>query len=67
MMLMNDLWTIEERLQALEAQAHKAPSTNHGERLTVLENAVKELQSHLKVYDAKEKIKSVNSSDDTSE
>ena len=36
--------TIEERLQALEAQAHKAPSTNHGERLTALENAVKELQ-----------------------
>ena len=37
--------TIEERLQALEAQSHKAPSTNHGERLTALENAVKELQS----------------------
>ena len=34
--------TIEERLQALEAQAHKAPSTNHGERLTAVENAVKE-------------------------
>ena len=44
---MNDLWTIEERLQALEAQAHKAPSTNHGERLTALENIVKELQLHL--------------------
>tara|TARA_B100000902_G_C27038687_1_gene778219 strand:- start:206 stop:358 length:153 start_codon:yes stop_codon:yes gene_type:complete len=44
---MSDLWTVEERLQALEAQAHKAPSTNHGERLTVLENAVKELKLHL--------------------
>tara|TARA_R100000353_G_scaffold142121_1_gene101396 strand:- start:243 stop:395 length:153 start_codon:yes stop_codon:yes gene_type:complete len=44
---MNDLWTIEERLQALEAQAHKPPSTNHGERLTALENIVKELQLHL--------------------
>ena len=44
---MNDLWTIEARLQALEAQAHKAPSTNHGERLTAVENAVKEIQSHL--------------------
>ena len=42
---MNDLWTIEERLQALEAQSHKAPSTNHGERLTALENAVAALQS----------------------
>ncbi len=39
--------TIEERLQALEAQAHKAPSTNHGERLTALENAVKELQNKI--------------------
>ena len=44
---MNDLWTIEQRLQALEAMAHKAPSTNHGERLTAVENAVKEIQSHL--------------------
>ena len=44
---MSDLWTVEERLQALEAQAHKAPSTNHGERLTVLENAVKELQNKI--------------------
>ena len=44
---MNDLWTVEERLRALESQAHKPPSTNHGERLTALENAVKELQLHL--------------------
>ena len=44
---MSDLWTVEERLRALEAQAHKPPSTNHGERLTALENAVKELQLHL--------------------
>ena len=40
---MNDLWTIEQRLQALEAMAHKAPSTNHGERLTALE---KKLQNY---------------------
>ena len=56
---------VEARLKALEAQAHKAPSTNHGERLTALENAVKELQSsggggdasdHDKIIDLEAKI-----------
>lgn len=34
------LKTFDQRLQKLEAMAHKAPSTNHGERLTALENCI---------------------------
>ena len=34
------LKTFDQRLHKLEAMAHKAPSTNHGERLTALENCI---------------------------
>ena len=47
---MNDLWTVEERLRALEAQAHPTPTgktqNKVDDRLAALEKAVKELQSH---------------------